>query len=332
MRNEPIEDKEVSWKVLDIPVHGTITAPKDRESRSAVIFVAGSGPTDRNWCSPHIPGTNGSGQLLAEALAAQGFRTLRYDKLASGPCVKESITKFAGRLSMQTHMDELAGAVETMASEENIDMNGLFVLTNSEGAIHAVNYQLQAKNDRFKGLVLTGAPGRTIGDVGRSQIFDQIRSLPKAETMMKHYDEAIEDFLAGKPAIMDPSLLDGIKVLIRSLENPINLPFARELWAYNLPKHIAKITEPMLVLIGKKDFQIGWKIDGKSLENATDLKTAVTFSYPENANHVLKHEEKPLEELTAQYVGSHYNAPDTHLDQEAASAIIEWLKDQQLKT
>jgi len=41
------EHREVTWNVLDIPVSGTITAPADHEASSAVILVAGSGPTDR---------------------------------------------------------------------------------------------------------------------------------------------------------------------------------------------------------------------------------------------------------------------------------------------
>ena len=161
MENASVEDKEVSWKVFDIPMYGTITAPVGKEPRSAVIFVAGSGPTDRNWCSPLLPGTNGSAKLLAEALASQGFVTLRYDKLASGPHIKDNIPKIIGKISMQSHMEELKGAVETLIAEKNVNKSNLFVLTNSEGAIHAVNYQLQAKSSRFKGLVLTGAPGRS---------------------------------------------------------------------------------------------------------------------------------------------------------------------------
>ncbi|MGD0330971.1 MAG: alpha/beta hydrolase [Nitrososphaeria archaeon] len=328
MRDAVIENREVTWKVLDILVYGTITTPKDKEAHSAVIFVAGSGPTDRNWCSPLLPGTNGSAKLLAEALATQGFLTLRFDKLGAGPHVKEDLSKFAGKVSMQTHVDELTGAVETIVPEKNVNKDNLFVLANSEGAIHAVNYQLQAKSDRFRGLVLTGAPGRAIGEVGRSQIFNQIRSLPNAEIIMKHYDEAIAEFLANKPVVMDPSLPEGIKLLLRSLENPNNLPFARELWTYSLPEYIVRVNEPILVVIGKKDLQTDWKIDGRALENATAQKTAVSFAYPENANHVLKHEEMPIEKLTAEYVGSHYNAPDAELDKEAANAIFNWLNEQ----
>jgi hypothetical protein len=326
MEDTVIKNREVTWSVLDIPVHGTITAPKDNEVHSAVIFVAGSGPTDRDWCSPLLPGTNGSGRLLAESLARQGFVTLRYDKVASGPHTRENVSRFAGRLSVQTHVDELAGAVATLLSEKNMNRDNLFVLTSSEGAVHAVNYQLRAKNNRFEGLVLTGAPGRSIGEIARSQIARQIRSLPDADILMKQYDDAIAEFVAGIPVVIDPSLPEGIRQLVLSLESPVNLPFARELWAYRLADYIIKINEPVLVVIGKKDIQTDWKTDGMTLEHATAQKPTISFSYPENANHVLKHEETPVEQLNAQNVGLRYNAPDAKLDKEAEGIIITWLK------
>jgi len=332
MNNMQTENKEVSWKVFDIRIQGTITTPTDKEVHSAIIFVAGSGPTDRNWCSPLLPGTNGSAKLLAEALATQGFVTLRYDKVASGPHVRENVPKIVGKISMQSHLEELEGAVETLIAEETVDKNNVFVLTNSEGAIHAVNYQLQAKNNRFKGLVLTGAPGRAIGELARSQIFDQMKNLPNVELIMKPYDDTIAQFLANKPMTIDPSLPEGIKMILQSLETPANLPFSRELWMYKLSEYITKIKKPILVIIGKKDIQVDWKADGKILENAAVQNAAVSFVYPENANHVLKHEEMPREALNAQYVTLNYNAPDAELDAEAANAICNWLKKQAQST
>jgi uncharacterized protein len=323
-----IENKEVSWKVLDIPVYGTITAPSGAGPHPAIILLAGSGPTDRNWCSPLLPETNGTAKILAEDLASQGFVTLRYDKLGSGPHVKENLPKFSGKVSMQTFLEELNGAVETTISERNVEADRLFAVTNSEGAIHAVNYQLQAKSTHFKGLVLTGTPGRSVGEVARSQLLNQGKSLPGVGSMMKYYDEAIAEFLASKPMMLDQSLPEGVKLLLHSLENPNNLPFARELWAYNLPEHMPGVDQPILVVIGKKDIQIDWSIDGRGLENATAQKATVTFAYPENANHLLKHEELPIEKLTPEYVGMHYNASDARLDQEAANSIFSWLNDQ----
>jgi len=43
---------------------------------------------------------------------------------------------------------------------------------------------------------------------------------------------------------------------------------------------------------------------------------------------VLKHEVKPLEEITAQYAGLSYNAPNAELDSEVANAILNWLNKQ----
>ncbi len=83
--SEDLENKEVTWDVQGATVAATITAPNGKGPRPAVVLVAGSGPTDRDWCTPLLPGTNGSARLIAEALASRGFVTIRYDKIAAGP-------------------------------------------------------------------------------------------------------------------------------------------------------------------------------------------------------------------------------------------------------
>lgn len=324
-----LEDKEVSWKVLDIPIYGTVTRQKNNGNRRpVVVFVAGSGPTDRNWCSPLLPGTNGSAKLLAEALAGKGFITIRYDKMASGPHLKENLPKFSGKITMQTHIQELAGAVEAIMNEEGVDTDKIFVLTNSEGAIHAVNYQLQEKRKRFKGLVLTGAPGRSISDVARTQFLHQAKSIPGGDDLMRHYDEAIVDFIAGRPIVMGPSLPKSMEPFFRALENPNNLPFSRELWTYDLSEQLVKVSDPVLAVIGKKDIQVDWRLDGKPLERALTQNKKSLAVYPENANHVLKHEEMAREKLTPEYVGLQYNSDDAVLDKETTSVIFDWLAKQ----
>jgi uncharacterized protein len=322
---EKFDTQEVEWNVDKVKVYGTLVRPKDQLVNPAVVFVAGSGPTDRDWCSPLLPGKNGSGKLLAEALSSQGFITLRYDKLASGPHAQENVTKMIGRISMQSHVDELSGAVKILGKQKNTEKGNLFVLTNSEGAIHALNYQLQAKM-KFKGLVLTSTPGRPIGEVARNQIINQIALVPDKETIIKHYDEAIASFLKGNPITPDPGLPETIKQLLLSLDNPANLPFARELWNYNPSEAISKVKEPSLVVISKKDIQVDWRADGKVLE-AADAGDSVSFVYPENADHVLKYEETPRAKLGPE-TALRYNASERKLDQEAAKTILSWLKKQ----
>jgi pimeloyl-ACP methyl ester carboxylesterase len=322
-----LHSEEVTYTVDDIPVYATLTRPEGKGPFPAVVFVAGSGPTDRDWCTPLLPGTNGSAHLLAEALTREGFVTLRYDKRFSGPHAMENLPKMMGKISMQAHTDELAGAVGLLAADKDVDPGRVFVLSNSEGAIHALHYQLQATGLKFHGMVLTGAPGRSIADVARSQIQAQVAGLPDGDVMMQHFDAAVADFVAGRPLNPDPALPEGARLLLAGLATPANQPFSRELWSANPTGLLAKVTAPVLVVIGKKDLQVDWQLDGKPLEEAVRGHGNVTFAYPEDSNHVLKYEPVPRESLVPAGVGANYNAEDRILDPETWNIIRNWLKE-----
>ena len=325
MVSEERDSEEVTWDVDGIAVYGTLTHPANTGPHPAIVFVAGSGPTDRDWCSPLLPGTNCSGRLLANALTKQGFITLRYDKRAAGPRVRENLPQLIGKISMQGHLDELTGAVTTLMSLTDVDVSRLFVLTNSEGAIHALNYQTRTPHRRFDGLVLTGAPGRPIGLVARDQLLAQVGPLANGDEIMKRYDACIAAFVAGKPIAPDAALPEVMKSLLASLTVPVNLPFARELWLEN-PAHLAsQVSEPMLVVIGKKDIQIDWRADGGPLQTATATNGNATFVFPDNTDHVLKREPRPQDELVAAEVSARYNAEGRVLDSDALSVITNWL-------
>ena len=325
MDGRKFKTEDVSWKVLDIEIFGTITYPDDGVAHPGIVMVAGSGPTDRDWCSPLLPGHNGSGKLLAEALALKGYVTLRYDKMASGPHVMENLPRFSGKASMETHLEEVAGALSALISRGYVKKDRVFALTNSEGGIHAANYQLSSRKPKCNGCIMTGAPGRSVGEVARNQLAAQGKSFPGADGILKKYDSAVEQFLEGKPMNPEDTLPQVVKLMLKSLESPHNLPFSRELWTYSLSEHVRNITEPVLVIIGKKDIQISWEDDGRLLEESLSGNSDAEFAYPDDANHVLKHEDLPLEEITAEYAGTHYNSADSILDTEALNIIISWL-------
>jgi uncharacterized protein len=323
--------EEIQWPVDDIAVEATLVRPAGAGPYPAIVFVAGSGPTDRNWNSPAIPGSNGSGRLLAHALAAQGFVTVRYDKRASGPHVVENITRLTGKISLQGHVQEVAGAVSALVDRPDVDAARILALTSSEGAIHALNYQRQAapvdldRPHRFAGLVLTGVPGRSMADTMRSQIVPQLQQLPDGEQLVHQYDQTIADFSSGRPVEIDPSLPEGLRLVFTALTNPVNQPFSHELLTANPAHLLLDVPEPVLVVIGQKDLQVNWQVDGQALESALAGRDHVTFVYPQDANHVLKYEPKPREQLVPVEVQATYNAADRDLDPEALQAIETWL-------
>jgi uncharacterized protein len=319
----PIINEEVSWQIGEAIVAATITRPDDQYVHPAVVFVAGSGPTDRDWNSPFLPGTNGSARLLAEELAKNGYVTIRYDKRFTGPNAEKNMPFLEGKLSLESHVDELAGAIDTLLGRPDVNPDKMFVLGNSEGTIHAMNYQL-TREHKFAGLILEGVPGRTLADVTHSQLAAQMAALPNGKEIMAGYDKLMADFLEGKSFIADPTLPEGINNFVQSLYAPVNLPFSKEFFALDPAPLLGRMTAPTLVIIGKKDFQVDYQLDGTPLESVTQGHENVSFVYPENANHVIKFEPRPRETLTGAD-GLTYNASDQILDPNSLQIIKNWL-------
>lgn len=323
-------EEPVSWKVDEIEVNATLTRPAGVGPHPAVIFVAGSGPTDRNWNTPMIPGTNGSGALLAFELTQAGFITLRYDKRASGPHMPDNMKLLAGKISMQGHAAELAGGMSCLMNVEGVDPAKIFVLTNSEGCVHALNYQTQAKNLPFAGMVLTSAFARATGELARSQIASQLGAVPGGEVMLSAYDASMKEFMAGHPVSVDENLPEGLRQVIQAITQPVNQPFARELWMFNPIEKLTEVTVPVLIIIGKKDIQVDWQTDGALFEAVAAEHRNITVTYAENANHVLKLESKPRAELNPAEVTVSYGSDEVMLDPEPVTSIISWLRAQAL--
>ncbi len=318
------ESSEVSWPLDSTTVYATLVRPVGPGPFPAVVMVAGSGPTDRDWNSPLLPGANGSARLIAEAFARVGVASLRYDKRAAGPHAGENMPLLIGKLSMQSHLDELTSAVRTLADQTFVRDDQIIALANSEGTLHALNYQRHSPAIPFAGLVLIGPPGRAVGAVARSQLAAQAAGIPNGDALLALYDAAIARFLAGEPIAADPALPQGVQLLLQSLESPANLPFARELWMADAASLLSHVNVPVLIIIGKKDIQVDWQADGEPLQRAAAGRANVTLLYPENANHVLKAEPQPRSELEASAAVARYNAPDAPLDAEAMAAILEW--------
>lgn len=316
---------EVSWELDGIAMHGTFVRPDGAGPFPAVVLVAGSGPTDRDWCSPLLPGSNGSARLLADAFAAAGIASLRYDKRASGPHAAENVPKLIGKLSMQSHLDELAAAVDVLAAQDHVDPSRIVGLGNSEGTLHVLHYATSTQRIPYVGIVLAAPPGRPIRDVLVSQLELQATQVPGGADLMDAVRAATARYEAGQAMDPDPRLPEDVRMVLSSFETPANLPLARELWAEAATQILPKVQIPTLVLIGGHDLQIDVHSDGDPLQAATAGMSNVEFAFPPTANHVLKEETRTAAEVIAT-PGNGYNADGTRLDPEALRTILEWLE------
>ncbi len=315
---------EVTWQLDGITMHATYTRPEGQGPLPAVVLVAGSGPTDRDWCSPLLAGTNGSGRLLAAAFADAGIASLRYDKRVAGPYAAQNIQAMVGRASMQSHLDELVAAVTFLTGQGDVDASRIAALGNSEGTLHVLHYATGAQEIPFAGIVLAAPPGRPIRDILLAQLELQAAQVPGGSALMDAVRAATARYEAGQPMDPDPALPEQVRMVLTSFETPMNLPLARELWTEDATRTLPEVHIPTLVLIGGHDLQIDRHADGDPLQAAAAAMPNITFAFPPRANHVLKEETRTPAEVIAT-PGNGYNAQDAHLDPEALDTIVTWL-------
>ncbi len=316
---------DVTWRLDDLPMAGTLVRPDGDGPFPGVVLVAGSGPTDRDWCSPLLPGDNGSGRLLAETFATAGIASLRYDKRVAGEHAALNVPKLLGRLSMQSHLDELVAAVEVLAAADFVDPSRLVGLGNSEGALHVLHYASAPRSVPFAGIILAAPPGRSMRTVLLSQLALQAARLPGGTELMPKVEEAVDRYEAGLPMDLDPALPESVRMVLAAFEAPANLPFARELWMESACDMLTEGTIPTLVLIGGHDVQIDAAADGGPLQAAAARRRDVTFAFPPTANHVFKEDTRTPDEVAAA-PGNGYNAPGTRLDPESVATMLAWLR------
>jgi pimeloyl-ACP methyl ester carboxylesterase len=178
----------------------------------------------------------------------------------------------------------------------------------------------------FTCMILTSAPARPVGVVAHEQIERQLKSLPGGDELLAAYDAAIDEFVLGRSVSVDANLPEFLRTTIQGISNPINQPFARELWLADPALQLGKIKVPVLILIGKKDIQVNWQADGAIFEKIAREHTNISVKFAESANHVLKYEPRDREELNAAEVGNSYNAEERVLDHDVVEIIRDWLK------
>lgn len=317
---------DVQFAAAGMAIHGTIDRPPGDGPYPAVVLVAGSGPTDRDWKNPLLPGDNGSAALLADALVERGVVVLRYDKRGTGATGMPSTP-----VTWSDYTAEIAEGVRLLASLDYVDDRRIHVAGHSEGGAHAMRLAQDAPRP-LASIILLSTAGRSLRDIVVWQIGAQIHASGLNPQAAEAEITALEGALdaIGNGETIDPTKvgqLPGVQQFLAALQNPQSVDFARELLVFDPGAAVAEIDLPILILSGARDIQVDPQLDAAPIAEAARAAGRQTeLVIVPTADHVLKHEETPRDQLDAA-AGFRYNAEGRTLADGVVDAIANWILD-----
>jgi pimeloyl-ACP methyl ester carboxylesterase len=248
-------------------LEGTFLHPNGPTPSPAVLIIAGSGPTDRDGNNP-MGVRAASYRMLADALAAAGIGSLRYDK--------RGIAHSAARMQSEEHLrigmfvDDAAMWATWLGRQEGI--HSVILVGHSEGALVA---SLVAKKTPVAGVVLLAAPGRKFGDIIRTQIAD----MPMPNDARAEANRIVSHLEAG-------TTVETIHPGLYSMFRPSVQPFLISVLKVNPAAQIQKLSPslPVLLVRGGRDLQINQE-DFLALARARPDAEKLVLP---NMNHALK--------------------------------------------
>lgn len=279
------------------PIYGTLQIGSCKPKCPVAIIIAGSGPTDRDGNSAALPGQNNSLKMLAEALAANGIASIRYDKRGIAESKKAMQSEDSIRF---THYVNDAGEWIDFAHKDP-RFSSIVVIGHSEGSLIGIVASQTHRVDKLISIAGTGRPAGTV-------ILEQLSSqLPPP--LMGSAEEIVRALNAGKAP-------DSVPPVLYSLFRPSVVPYLISWLKYDPAAEIAKLTIPSLVLQGTTDIQVS-QTDAKLLAAGNSRAKLVII---DGMNHVLK---DVTSDRAAQIAA--YSDPNLPLNAQLAREIVQFI-------
>lgn len=274
------QDKDsIVLKTATGDIYGTLTVPEAKKPMPVALFIAGSGPTDRDGNNPMMK--NNSLKFLGEALNAQGIATLRYDK--RGIAASKNAMKNETDIRFNMMVDDAADLVKTLKADKRFSK--VIVVGHSEGSTIGLKAVSLAGADA---MVSIAGPGKKADLVLREQLnasLDPSKGInPEASEQMRQAREIANlylDTLAKGDTLHNP--LPSMSTIFR----PSVQPYLISWFKYDPQELISKLKVPVLILQGNTDLQVK-EADAMLLSKADPAAKVVII---DKMNHVLKHTE-----------------------------------------
>jgi pimeloyl-ACP methyl ester carboxylesterase len=264
----PAAEQPIALETAGGAIHGTLRlADKGDAAGKApvVLLVAGSGPTDRDGNSAMLPGHNDSLKMLAEALAHDGFASVRYDKRGIGASKAAAPPESQMRFDM--YVDDAAAWIAQLKADPRFA--SVAVIGHSEGALIGMLAAERAGGSAYVSLAgVAEGPGAVL----RKQLAGKL-----PPPLASDNERILASLEQGRTAAAVPPAL-------MTLYRPDIQPYIIS-WMRHVPtEHIAALRMPVLIVQGTTDIQVG-------VEQAQALKAArrdAVLAIVPGMNHVLK--------------------------------------------
>ncbi|MFI8483742.1 alpha/beta hydrolase [Streptomyces rubrogriseus] len=220
---------------------GTLSLPAGPGPHPAVLLLHGSGPLDREGNTPRLP--LNLGRPLADALAAVGVATLRYDRRGAGstPGVWEES-------GFTDNRRDASAALRALAAHPDIRPDAVGVVGHSEGALHAMTL---AARQEVAAVVLLAGFAREGEAAFRWQAASVFGGMPAPVRLLRRPLGALgERVLARvKRTRTDVARIAGLRV---------NARWMREMLVHDTRDDLAAVPAavPVLAVTGDKDVQV----------------------------------------------------------------------------
>ena len=305
VQTSSFHEKELVIGNGETAVHGTLTLPNGTGPFPVVILVHGSGSYDLDY-------TIGPNKLFRDigwGVASRGVAVLRYNKRSF-----EHPGQFS-RTSLFTveeeAVDDALLAAAKLRSMPEIDPHAVFVLGHSLGAMLVP--QIGKADPSLAGLIAMAGAARPLLDVIVPQmIHNATLNGPMSAAAEKQVETVREQIARAN----DPNL----KPDAPAASMPLGIPatYWIDFRGYR-PTEIAKgLTQPMLILQGGRDYQIGVEEDFALWKTALAGRKNVEFKLYPKLDHEFIEGEGPSSD-------DDYLKPG-HVSGAVVEDIAEWVK------
>jgi len=260
---------------------------KGSEHPFFAVWVAGSGPTDRNGSTPLIrdprtgkPIPSHAYRDLAEWLAHRGIGSLRWDKRFIGS------RDPALDVSLDAQLGDLKAALAFARTLPEAHGKRLLLLGHGEGALLSLMVASEAD-----ALLLLSPPSQSMAKAIETQVEAQIP--PDRIPVHRAYLRDVLQVLRSGQSLPapHPDVHPALVTLAQGLARPETRTFVQATLDVDPWALAARVAVPLAMVWGDKDVQMPAPTNPPSNHPGVRIILA-------NANHLLKHEPRSRSELT----------------------------------